>query len=165
MRVLFLDFDGVLNSVGSFIYNNRMNLLGLTQVPTHESFCPVASSNLQYILEELPDVQVVVSSTWRKHKTINALKKIFETNNILPDRMIGVTPVDPDRYRGNEIKEYLDKHPEVTSFVILDDDTDMIPYMDNLVKTDSRDGLTFSKAERVIEAFGGKLKSTSDDKE
>lgn len=164
MRVLFLDFDGVLNSVGSFIYNNRQNLLGLTTVPTHESFCPVASSNLQYVLEELPDVQVVVSSTWRKHKTINALKKIFDTNRILSDRMIGITPVDPSRYRGNEIKEYLDGHPEVTSFVILDDDTDMIPYMDNLVKTDSRDGLTFSKAERAIEMFGGKLKQTSDDK-
>src|ERR1017187_7959104 len=106
MRVLFLDFDGVLNSVGSFIYNNRQNLLGLTNTPTHQSFCPIASSNLQYILEELVDVQVVVTSSWRKNKTINALKDIFETNHILPDRMIGATPVDQDRYRGNEIKKY-----------------------------------------------------------
>jgi hypothetical protein len=164
MRVLFLDFDGVLNSVGSFIYNNRQNLLGFTQTPTHQSFCPIASSNLQYILEELSDVQVVATSSWRKNKTIEALKKIFETNNILPDRMIGATPVDADRYRGNEIKKYLDEHTEVTDFVILDDDIDMNPYLDNLVKTDSRDGLTFSKAERVIEMFGGKLK-TLDDKE
>lgn len=72
MRVIFCDFDGVLNSVASFIYNNRQNLLGLTDVPTHESFDPIACSNLQFILEELPDVQVVVSSTWRKTKTLCA---------------------------------------------------------------------------------------------
>lgn len=162
MRVLFLDFDGVLNSVGSFIYNNRQNLLGLTDVPTHQSFCPIASSNLQFILEELPDVQVVVSSTFRKYKTIEALKKIFETNHILPDRMIGATPVDPSRYRGNDIRAYLDGHPEVTSFVILDDDSDMAPFLDRLVQTNSRDGLTFTKAEQVIELFGGKIEESEE---
>lgn len=164
MKVLFLDFDGVLNSVGSFIYNNRQNLLGLTKIRTNQSFCPVASSNLQYILEELPDVQIVVSSTWRKYKTIDVLKNFFESNNISSDRIVGVTPIDPDRYRGNEIREYLNSHPEVTNFVIVDDDTDMYPYLDNLVKTDSRDGLTFSKAERIVEMFGEKLKQISNDK-
>lgn len=158
MRVLFLDFDGVMNSVGSFIYNNRQNLLGMTEVPTHESFCPVASSNLKFILEELPDVQIVVSSTWRKYKTIDTLKKIFDINSIPSHKIIGTTPIDPSRYRGSEIEEYLYYNPEVTSFVILDDDTDMYPYLDRLVKTESRDGLTFSKAEQVIEMFGEKLK-------
>ncbi len=156
MKVIFLDFDGVMNSVGSMIYNNRMKLLGLSDTPTHESFDPIASSNLQYILEELSDVQIVVSSTWRKYKNLEALKKIFETNRILPDRMIGTTPVDSDRYRGKEIHMYLKDHPEVTEFVIIDDDTDMEPYMDRLVKTDCRNGLTFTDAEKVIEMFGGK---------
>ena len=156
MRVLFTDFDGCLNSVQSFIYNNRQNLLGLTNVPTHESFCPIASSNLQYILEELPDVQVVVSSTWRKYKTIHAIQNMFETNHILPDRIIGMTPVLESRYRGDEIGAYLKDHPEVKNFVIIDDDSDMVPYMDRLIKIDSRNGLTFRDAEKVIEKFGGK---------
>jgi hypothetical protein len=155
-RVLFTDFDGCLNSVGSFIYNNRQNLLGLTDIPTHESFCPIASSNLQYILEELPDVQVVVSSTWRKYKTLAALQEMFKTNHILPERMIGTTPISEDRYRGEEIEMYLKEHPEVTEFVIIDDDSDMKPYMDRLVKVDGRNGLTFTDAEKVIEMFGGK---------
>lgn len=155
MKVIFLDFDGVLNSVQSMIYNNRLKLLGLTDTPTHESFCPIASSNLQYILEELPDVQVVVSSTWRKYKTLVALQEIFKTNRLLPDRMIGTTPVSKEGYRGKEIESYLKDHPEVTDFVIIDDDKDMEPYMNRLVKTDSRLGLTFVDAERVVEMFGG----------
>ena len=155
MRVICLDFDGVLNSVGSFIYNNRLKLQGLTDTPTHESFDPIACSNLQYILEELPDVQIVVSSSWRKYKTLAALQEIFKQNNLLPDRMVGTTPELPSRYRGDEIEAYLKDHPEVTEFVIVDDDSDMKPYMDRLIKTDSRNGLTFTDAERVIELFGG----------
>jgi hypothetical protein len=155
MKVIFLDFDGVLNSVQSFIYHNRQVLLGLTDIPTHESFCPIASSNLQYILEELPDVQIVVSSTWRKYKTLKALQEIFKTNNLLPERMIGTTPVSKEGYRGTEIQEYLNAHPEITEFVIVDDDSDMKPYMDRLVKTNGRNGLMFTDAEKVIELFGG----------
>jgi HAD domain in Swiss Army Knife RNA repair proteins len=154
-RVLFVDFDGVLTSVGSIIYNNRLKLLGLTDTPTHESFDPIACSNLQYILEELPDVQVVVSSTWRKHKTLHALQEVFKVNNLLPERMIGTTPISEEGYRGKEIEAYLKEHPEVTEFAIIDDDSDMKPYMDRLVKTDSRNGLTFTDAEKVIEMFGG----------
>ena len=155
MRALIVDFDGVLTSVASMIYNNRLKILGLSNTPTHEYFDPIASSNLQYILEELPDVQVIVSSAWRKHKTLSALQEIFEVNHILADRMIGTTPVSEEGYRGGEIETYLKDHPEITDFVIIDDDTDMNPYMNRLVKTDSRNGLTFTDAEKVIEMFGG----------
>lgn len=155
MRVIMLDFDGVLNSVGSFIYNNRLYNAGLTTTPTHESFDPIACSNLEYILEELPDVQVVVSSTWRKYKTLVALQEMFKTCQLLPKRMIGTTPETKEGYRGKEIEMYLKSHPEVTQFVIIDDDADMEPYMGRLVKTDGRNGFAFTDAEKVIEMFGG----------
>lgn len=154
MKVIFLDFDGVLNSVASMIWNNRQKLLGLSDTPSHKSFCPISCSNFQYVLEEVPDVQVVVSSTWRKYNKIDALKKIFEQNHLIPERMIGTTPV-LDGYRGAEIDAYLKDHPEITTFVIIDDDSDMKPYMDRLVKTDSRVGFTFVNADKVIEMLGG----------
>jgi len=154
MKVLFLDIDGVLNSVGSFIYNNRLNLLGLTDIPTHESFDPIACSNLQYVLEELPDVKVVISSTWRKYVPLHALQEMLKANHVLSERLIGVTPV-MDGYRGKEIEAYLNDHTEVTEFVIIDDDSDMIPYMHRLIQTDGKNGLTFTDAEKVIEYFGG----------
>jgi hypothetical protein len=160
MRVIFLDFDGVLRSVSSMIYNNRLKLLSLTDTPTHESFCPIASSNLQYILEERPDVQVVVSSDWRKNKTLKALQHIFKVNNILPERMIGTTPIAKDGYRGDEIKAYLKDHPEVTKFVIIDDHDGVKPYLKRLVKVDGRNGLTFTDADKVIEMLGGKYEES-----
>ena len=161
MRAIFLDWDGVMNSVASIIYNNRMNLLGINKASTHPFFCPMASSNLQYILEELPDVQVVVSSSWRTKKTLASLQEVFRTNHILPERMIGTTPVSKSGYRGAEVEMYLKQHPEVTQFVILDNKSDLVPHMDRLVQTDSRNGLTFTDAERVIEMFGGKNEEKS----
>lgn len=153
MKVIFLDFDGVLNSVSSMIYNNRLLLQGLSDTPTHESFNPIACSNLQYILEECPDVQIVVSSAWRKYKTLTALQEILKTYSGISERMIGTTPV-LDGYRGKEVESYLKDHPEITEFVIIDDDSDMNPYMDRLVKTNSADGLSFVEAEKVIEMLG-----------
>ncbi len=155
MRVIFLDIDGCLNSVSSFIYNNRLRLLGLSDTFSHETLCPIACSNLQYILEECTDVQLVISSTWRKYNTIDELKEKLAACNVCSDRIIGVTPIDMDRYRGTEIKEYVDGHPEIKAFVILDDDSDMKPYLDMLVKVDSRNGLTFTDSEKVIEKLGG----------
>lgn len=154
MKILFLDIDGVLNSVSSFIYNNRLNLLGLNKDFSHESLCPIACSNLQYVLEECPDVNLVISSTWRKFNTFEELKEKLDKCHVCADRIVGITPVDEDRYRGNEIQKYLSAHPEVTDFVILDDDSDMEPFMDKLVKADSRNGFLFTDAEKVIEMLG-----------
>lgn len=77
--------------------------------------------------------------------------------------MVGTTPIAESRYRGDEIKQYLDEHPEVTEFCIIDDDSDMEPFMNRLIKTDSRNGLTFTDAEKVIQMFGG-TKNEKDDK-
>lgn len=148
------DIDGVLNSVGSFVYNNRLKMAGLTEVPTHRSICPIAASNLLYILEELPDVSLVITSSWRKLYAMNELKALFYQNNLPSDRIVGVTPVSVSRYRGEEIGMYLKEHPEVTDFVILDDDSDMNPYKDRLIKTNCGNGLTFTDAEKVITMFG-----------
>ena len=155
MRVIMLDIDGVLNSVGSFIYNNRMQLLGLSDTPTHTSFCPVSSSNLLYVLEELPDLQIVITSTWRKFDShMERLNEFFKTLGIF-EKVVGKTPRSEEGYRGKEIESYLKDHPEVTEFVIIDDDSDMKPYMDRLVKTNGSNGLTFTDAQKVIEMFGG----------
>lgn len=164
MKVIFCDWDGVLITVGAMIYNNRLRLAGLSDTPTHQAFDPIACSNLEYILEECPDVQVVVSSTWRKGHTLAALQEMLKVHQILPQRMIGTTPVSKEGYRGKEIQAYLKEHPEVTEFVILDDDSDMEPYMDRLVKTDGRNGLTFTDAEKVIEMFGGSAKDEAEPK-
>jgi hypothetical protein len=59
----------------------------------------------------------------------------------LPGEVIDITPNHMTRtgstlQRGKEIDEWLSFHPDVTHYVILDDDEDMEPHqMDNFVKT------------------------------
>ena len=153
-KAIMLDIDGVLVTVGSMIHNNRLKLKGLTETPSYKAFDPVAASNLQYILEEVPGVEIVISSTWRKLYTMEELQEIFSQYHISPSFIVGVTPVLENRYRGHEIELYLKHNPEITDFVILDDNSDLEPYMDRWVKVDGKNGLTFSDAEKVIEKFG-----------
>lgn len=155
MRVIFVDIDGCLNSVSSAIYNNRRHLLGFTETPTFGSLCPIACSNLQYAIEECSDVKLVISSSKRKYESLDEFKDLFDKNGIPSNKIIGVTPVHESGYRGKEIQMYLKAHPEVTKFAILDDDSDMKPYMNRLVKTESRNGLTFTDTEKLIEMLGG----------
>ena len=54
--------------------------------------------------------------------------------------------------RGHEIQEWLDKHPEVTRYAILDDDSDMLPeQMPNFFKTTFQNGLIEDIAKKVTE--------------
>jgi len=71
-------------------------------------------------------------------------------------KVIGVTP-DLEKHdgvveatRGEEIKAWLDKHPEITEFVILDDRGDMAPYKEHLVRTKYDKGLTKKKMRKAL---------------
>lgn len=154
MKAIFTDINGVLVSVSSMVNNNRQFLAGLTDKTSDKALDPVAMSNLQYILEEVPDVEIIISSSWRKHYTLEALQEIFDQYNISGSFIVGTTPVLDSDYRGQEIALYLKYHPKITNFVIIDDKANLEPYMDRLVQVDGKNGLTFSDAEKVIQKFG-----------
>lgn len=151
MRVIFLDFDGVLNSEASF----RLEVRKRTE-RIQDTLCPVNCSNFQFILEKVPDVQVVISSTWRVLHELNWLKEKLSSYNIDSSRVIGITPRVFSGYRGKEIKEWLEDHSEVTDFVIIDDASDMEPYMDKLIQTHWKTGLLLPQAEEVVIRLSGK---------
>lgn len=62
------------------------------------------------------------------------------------------TPMSPDGYRGKEIKSWLDNWngDPVESFVIIDDDNDMNPFMDRLVQTSFNKGLQQKNVDKAI---------------
>lgn len=160
MKILFLDFDGVLNSQASFILERRMR----KKDPTIEhgvgsTLCHICTSNLQYIIEKTPDLKIVISSSWRRGNTLDELKEILASYGVDSSIVIDVTPYTFDdiegNYRGNDIKAWLEKHHEVTQFVILDDDSDMEPFMSNLVQTSWNTGLTYDHVMKVIFKFKG----------
>jgi hypothetical protein len=159
VKVIFLDFDGVLNNYGSFLYEARRRkkwkLQGI-KGNVNETFDNVCASNLQYILDTYPEVKIVVSSTWRLLFSVEELKAKFAEYHIDDTRIIGCTPEDKLRAsRGIEIKSYLENHPEIKQYVIIDDnDWDISPHHppETIVKTSwEYGGLTFGHAQEVVE--------------
>ena len=163
MKVLFLDIDGVLNSENWFAYriycvkNNMVNIL-MNFVDTDDrnikhkltTLDDRAIANLNRIVEET-GCKVVLSSSWRSS---------IESENIFTQNLLklkgfkyefyDVTPrlwfSDFSIRRGEEIKFWLDKESEkheIESFVIIDDDSDMLPeQMNNFIHVDGQVGLT-----------------------
>lgn len=155
MKVLFLDLDGVLRSNQSGILNWRKK--GNKLFVLDEVCC----SNLQAILEVVPDLKIVISSTWRKVESIDFVKYVLRKYGVDSSRVIGHTPIHfGDRGRGHEIQEWFDdwkeEHPEdpIEKFVIVDDDSDMYHLRDNLVQTNYDAGLSWAKADDILCFFG-----------
>jgi len=166
--VIFLDIDGVLN-----VHRHERDKFGQL---FHQKFV----LNLARIISETT-AKIVISSSWR-FDGLKRMREMWEFRN-LPGIIIDVTPngylmvnngeIDkpddgftPDR--GYEIKAWLDKHGEdVTSYVILDDDTDFLeeqlPFFvqtsENKDHPDCEDigyGLTHQCAQKAIKILNGK---------
>lgn len=143
MKVIFLDIDGVLNSVRTAVaYGGYPHSL-----KPGSGFDWVAIRMIRGLCEAT-GVRVVLSSAWRLNNDFRDVGKAFE----LP--IIDRTPslLGP---RGIEIQAWLDAHPEVERFAILDDDSDMLDVqMPFFVKTDGFEGLTWACFLRLCEILG-----------
>lgn len=77
MKVIFLDFDGVLNS--EIWYKRRFNEMDMDSIvskyPYYE-FDPLAMQQLNRIIEET-SAKVVISSTWRIGRTVDELQQLL----------------------------------------------------------------------------------------
>lgn len=94
---------------------------------------------------------LVLSFTWRKDYDL-ACESLYNSGLSKDVKIIGKTPW-LDGYRGAEIDAWLKEH-SCPAFVILDDDNDMEPYTDHLIKTDTYDGFTFNsyvKAKELLQ--------------
>lgn len=143
MKVIFLDIDGVLTSKASAMVQ-ALDRGGLLLMPH-----PVHVAVLNAIILTV-DARVVISSTWRRHyqEMLEELQKAG-----LKGEILGATPYLPGEQRGTEIQAWLNEHPEVESFVILDDDVDMGDLREYLVKTDTQDGLLATHIPEVFKVF------------
>jgi len=95
------------------------------------------------------DIKICISSTWKRH-FMNKERKFNDIRwaaalkefGFKPETYVGITG-DRRTMRGDEIKDWLDKHPEVEDYAILDDDSDMLPeQMDKFHHCDSWFGFT-----------------------
>ena len=137
MKIIFLDVDGVLNSIDS---EDRLG-----------AFIGIDYSGVKLLREivDKTDAKIVLVSSWKRrwHKTkedqgilANYLDKRLAEENL---EIIDKTK-DSITNRGEGIFNWLSVHPEVDSWIILDDEIfdDYIEYgcMPHLVQTSFYDG-------------------------
>jgi hypothetical protein len=157
MKVIFLDIDGVLNSEKyATEYWDRTGKPGYgghfpkSVKPTLENVLWDAETVKR--LREIVDAtqsKIVISSTWRKGFDVPNFKEMF----LLYDwdaPVISITPSLASRNRGEEIKQWIESN-DVENYLILDDDSDMLPeQLENFVNTSFWVGLTDDDKEQAI---------------
>lgn len=163
-KIIFLDIDGVLNSEEWQSSKECQTASELDK--DNRYFSPYCVENLNRITN-LTDAKIVVSSTWRKSRSLSDLKMLFEKVGI-DGEVIGKTDVlrfnnwNRSVFRGMEIFKWLEDNKGILtqkihiyrSYVILDDDSDMLYWQRfNYYNIDPRCGLTTSKAYQIINYF------------
>lgn len=146
MNIIFLDVDGVLNSIRKLkeeYYKNKRPYSGF-EYPFDE----VCLNNLKELVKKT-DAYIVITSTWRmsdvgKNVLLQELKKYN-----LDDRVIGYTDILHSP-RGEEVKSFLSKLNKNINYVILDDDRDFDGLEEYLIKTDNRVGLAKENVKDAI---------------
>lgn len=131
-RVIFLDFDGVLNTISWVHQRISLNLRS-----DLDSICtpldPVRCSRLQSLCDQT-QAQIVFITGWRRHASTEALTQVLRAGGVTAQvngsiglvpqglRAVGVLRTWFD-HRAVITREWLENHPEVTHFVVLDDDS------------------------------------------
>jgi hypothetical protein len=108
-KIVFLDFDGVLNR--DTLYHKD----------------PIERALVHRVGEMVQrhDAQIVISSDWRHHYDLRILRQIlFQYGGIPPRRVIATTHVPRKQgggIRGQEIAQWLEAHGQPVRLAILDD--------------------------------------------
>jgi hypothetical protein len=149
MKIVFLDFDGVLNNFALMRDDGR----------PLDRLDPAAVARLEAIVAR-SGAKVVISSSWRVHRPLDDLREMLADLGFSGE-VIDRTPeipvsryVDPFITRGREIQAWIDAQAEpLESYVILDD-----AYLEEaaqfLVKTETETGLLDEHVALALDILG-----------
>ena len=185
MKVIFLDFDGVINS--HEWYQTRMDRVDIEEIRAQYPFYELdldLIENLNFIISET-GAKVVISSSWRTGRSIEILQDILDKVGFkgeVIDKTVNLGSSKNYGYnipRGCEIdhwllskgfyRNYISKDrqrkqlekSEIKNYVILDDTADMLlQQKEHFVNTSWKDGLTIDlarKAVRILNSTPGDL--------
>ena len=177
MKILFLDMDGVLNSMPdidirkTWKYDKELYTLKLFGID------PDLVKNLKLIIDRT-DCKIVFSTSWRYFKDHHIMgndwrKSLAESLGVSQDIFIGNTPdcqhcggwdsgVE-SRRRGIEIKTWLENNQEIAvpgkyRFCVIDDEVSDILSVINeshVVHTDYKTGLQMKDVDRAVRILNG----------
>lgn len=171
MKLLFLDMDGVVNTIeDKYCVSLDIPMEILQGKDYHRcQFDPRLVFNFIRLLEFCKEnnIYIVISSTWRMGTEVEDWNKFFNkhfgrtSGYKLDNLVVGLTPVD-GRDRGLQIQTELevvdltqnaDKYLE---YLILDDDiNDITPYhkAENIIKVDPTKGLDNNTLDKIFKKF------------
>lgn len=171
MKVLFLDIDGVLNSAEpdqkskGYEFSYPLDTYGFAPFKDNLGICGIRKDlveRLNRVKREVPEVEFVLSSTWRRVYGLDITEKTLLNAGFIGD-LIDSTPTVYDlpveqisgKVRGLEIQRWLDKEKnlygtDITHIVILDDSDDMGHLLPNLVRTSMADGLQDAHVDEIV---------------
>ena len=146
MNIIFLDVDGVLNSIKGLIESYQINKRPYSgyDYPFDER----CLNNLKRIVLET-NSYLVITSTWRMHEIGKSILLAKLKEYELDTRVIGYTDILHKR-RGEEIKAYLNKLDKEVNYIILDDDNDFESLEEHLIQTNYEVGLTEKDQEEAV---------------
>ena len=162
MKIIFLDVDGVLNSLDYYkrqmgktgSYKRKRYLKSRKKLSYEDrkalEIDKRAVRNLNNIVKH-SCAKVVISSAWRIFGEDNMRKYLNERG--FKGEIIGMTTTEQLGERGDQIQKWLDDNSnlDIENFIIIDDSCDMAHLGYKLVRTFSYRGLTKEKA---IDAMG-----------
>jgi len=174
-KIIFLDVDGVINSdeFARWCHQNRDFL----KEGGSNHISPWLVEKVIKICDET-GASIVMSSSWRLWSLGQTLKNLSSKRDLRPilEHLVGITKRTDERYRGKEIKHFLEccktgyfyteigeqlsderysfvKEPK---YVIIDDDNDMLdeqlPYF---VQTDFLVGISNEDVNKAIKILNG----------
>ena len=167
-KIIFLDFDGVLNS------DSYMHELREKKLPVSDGFGPLfdpnAVNNLERILNAVPEARIVVISSWKDIHGLSGLREMWRerdlpgavysvTLSLMHDRLLFEDLSDPDDFdraegdsKTREVMSWLASNELLDApFVIVDDSPGFPPSIQaNLVRIDPFHGLMNFDADKAI---------------
>lgn len=121
MKVIFLDIDGVLNNAGTRQAKSVENKLRTTMVEQDLFYFD------EHLVQNLAQIvaatgaKIVISSSWRWMRTPEMMQELLTLAGA-PSYVEVIGDTDKRFSRWTAIGEYLLTHPEIESYVALDDD-------------------------------------------
>lgn len=169
MRILFLDIDGVICTDSSHRIKPKQPFPAGFHIPFRTGWDNLDKDCIKRLnrITDATGAIIIISSTWRLacleegdfQHLVDYLKKQGVTGHIL-DKTPTHLPhgyIDRINGRGKEIEQWLKdwSGEKIESFVILDDDYDLEPFLDHHVPSSEETGLDDEHIEQAIGILNG----------
>jgi FMN phosphatase YigB (HAD superfamily) len=161
MKIIFLDFDGVLCTVRSHVAQGSAAPRGVMEALDREGVGLLNALMVQH----RQSVRAVISSTWRLiHEPQwieNHLRRYGWEGQLHHAEWATPQLSRHESSRGAEIADWLSRHPEVERYVIIDDNPNMLESQQPFfVRTVATDGLSWNNFLQAMSILHGAVQQS-----